>query len=87
MSSISPLLRMLRVKMDGIWEPMTHYISPYVSPFEWKEPERPLGRWGRDGDVDLKADYANMDSCGDVMCGKPDYFKKNKIIKKGGIYK
>ena len=44
---------------------------------QWRKPEplRPLGRWGLGGDSYLKADYANMDSCGDVLCGKPDYFK------------
>ena len=44
---------------------------------QWRTPEplRPLGRWGLGGDSYLKADYANMDSCGDVLCGKPDYFK------------
>lgn len=43
------------------------------------EPKRPLGRWGQHGGQHgrtfLKTDYANMDSCGDVLCGKPDYFK------------
>ena len=41
-----------------------------------KETPKPLGRWNINQDSYLKADYANMDSCGDVLCGKPDHFKK-----------
>jgi len=44
---------------------------------------RHLGRWRLDDKQYLKVDYANMDSCGDILCGKPDHFKplnnNNKI--------
>jgi hypothetical protein len=49
------------------------WIHKWIQP----KPVKPLGRWGWEGDSDLKADYANMDSCGDILCGKPDYFKPN----------
>lgn len=75
---MSTLLRIVRVKMDGIWEPLAHYISPYMSPYER---ERPLGRWERQGNVDLKVDYANMDSGGDILCRKLDYGKKKGLGK------
>ena len=51
--------------------PFHKWINQWIKP----EPLKPLGRWGLGGDSYLKADYANMDSCGDVLCGKPDYFK------------
>ncbi len=35
----------------------------------------------------LKADYANIDSCGDNLCGKPDTLKKLQIIPKSTICK
>lgn len=34
-----------------------------------------LGRWDLNNKNYLKTDYANMDSCGDILCGKPDHFK------------
>lgn len=33
-----------------------------------------LGRWNREGDIYLKVDYANLDSCGDRLCGLPTQF-------------
>ena len=47
----------------------------------WITPEvaRPLGRWNFEHQ-ELKADYGNIDSCGDSLCGKPDYFKKTKVV-------
>ena len=69
--------QIVRIMRSSRWD-MGQYSS-FLNTFFRKEPERPLGRWSREGDVDLKADYANMDSCGDVLCGKPDYFKKGKL--------
>ena len=40
-----------------------------------------LGRWNNndsDSNNKLKIDYANLDSCGDKLCGNPDHFKKKK---------
>ncbi len=33
-----------------------------------------LGRWNREDDIYLKVDYANLDSCGDRLCGLPTQF-------------
>ena len=41
-------------------------------------PPQHLGRWRLDNKNYIKTDYANMDSCGDILCGKPDHFKKIK---------
>ena len=41
-----------------------------------------LGRWNLNNKKYLKVDYANMDSCGDTICGKPDHFKKKSNCKK-----
>ena len=36
---------------------------------------RHLGRWSTDPDhTALKVDYANVDSCGDRLCGFPNQF-------------
>lgn len=35
----------------------------------------PLGRWGRTHE-DIKTFYANMDHCGDKICGNPQEIKK-----------
>ena len=45
---------------------------------------RHLGRWNTDQKIDniqLKIDYANLDSCGDRLCGLPDHFKNLKVKK------
>ena len=45
-----------------------------------KEPVQHLGRWNlaNSDQWELKSDYANLDSCGDRLCGKPDYFKEKE---------
>lgn len=58
-----------------------NYISKFKNMFINKTIPKPLGRWSHNNHS-LKADYANMDSCGDVLCGKPDYFKNLKEKKK-----
>lgn len=42
-----------------------------------KEVIRPLGRWNPNEKPDLKAHYANLDSCGDSLCGNPIYYSEN----------
>lgn len=44
----------------------------------YKHNSNPMGRWNPIDNPNLKADYANIDSCGDRLCGYPNYFKKNK---------
>ena len=45
--------------------------------FTKPEPKRPLGRWQLTNENFLKTDYANLDSCGDIICGKPEFYKLN----------
>lgn len=40
-----------------------------------KSETMPLGRWGRTHE-DIKSFYANMDHCGDTICGSPNELKK-----------
>ena len=47
----------------------------------WRQPPpQHLGRWKLNDRQYLKVDYANMDSCGDILCGKPDHFTENKKL-------
>lgn len=42
-----------------------------------KQEVRPLGRWQvHDKNALLRASYANMDSCGDSLCGTPSEYKE-----------
>ena len=44
-------------------------------------PKKPVGRWRlNDGDAFLRANLANMDCCGDNICGDPKKF--NQVINK-----
>jgi len=52
-----------------------------------KELPKPLGRWNTTDNPFIKADYANMDSCGDVLCGNPNHFTKTKTTKKTSLDK
>lgn len=42
-----------------------------------------IGRWDTKDNSAIKATLANMDSCGDNLCGDPKHFSKNieKILK------
>lgn len=41
---------------------------------------RPLGRWGlNDGNADLRALQACIDSCGDTLCGDPNVYRQEKL--------
>jgi hypothetical protein len=50
--------------------------------FGRKHKVQQLGRWNLDKS-NIKSLLANIDSCGDTMCGNPKYYKQNmdKIIK------
>jgi len=50
--------------------------------FGKKQKVQQLGRWNLDKS-NIKSLMANIDSCGDTMCGDPKYYKQNidKIIK------
>lgn len=43
-----------------------------------------LGRWHLDNNSDIKCTLANMDSCGDALCGTPAEYKEvlNKMRNK-----
>ena len=43
-----------------------------------------LGRWNLKDNREIKAALANMDCCGDDLCGKPQEYKQtiNVILKK-----
>jgi hypothetical protein len=43
-----------------------------------------LGRWNLKDNEDIKATLANMDSCGDALCGTPKEYKNsiNTILNK-----
>lgn len=46
-----------------------------------------LGRWNVKDNSDIKATLANMDCCGDSLCGKPQNYtiNINKILKESSI--
>lgn len=46
-----------------------------------KKTPKHLGRWNLNENNILKIDYANIDSCGDYLCGLPSQFKEIKICK------
>ena len=62
--------------------PIFNFFTKLQQIFIKKTVPKPLGRWNHQNH-NLKADYANMDSCGDILCGKPDHFKTvSKLNKK-----
>lgn len=50
----------------------------------FKQKTTNLGRWKLKDNSDLKATLANMDSCGDSLCGNPTEYTNtiNYILKK-----
>tara|TARA_B110000027_G_scaffold107641_1_gene114597 strand:+ start:306 stop:503 length:198 start_codon:yes stop_codon:yes gene_type:complete len=50
----------------------------------FKQPTTNLGRWNLKDNSDLKATIANMDSCGDSLCGNPASYTHtvNYILKR-----
>ena len=58
---------------------MFNFFTKVINIFKSNPKPQHLGRWKLKNNSDSKADYANMDSCGDILCGKPDYFKKKTI--------
>lgn len=36
-----------------------------------------LGRWNLQDNTEIKAALANMDCCGDALCGSPEEYKKS----------
>lgn len=62
--------------MEFFKELKNNFIAKYIK----QDTPKPLGRWGLNDNSELKADYANLDSCGDILCGQPDHFKKQLPI-------
>lgn len=50
----------------------------------FKDNSNKLGRWNLKDNQEIKCTLANMDSCGDSLCGKPENYKEkiNLILKK-----
>jgi len=42
-----------------------------------KYPPVPMGRWTMCGKDEIKSFYANVDHCGDHICGNPENLKKH----------
>ena len=45
-----------------------------IANFLFKQKTTNLGRWNLKDNSDLKATLANMDSCGDSLCGNPSSY-------------
>lgn len=46
------------------------FLKPHTPP--------PLGRWNYQN-PEIKANYANLDHCGDKICGSPEILKSYKL--------
>ena len=57
------------------------YINRNIVPQRFQylfiETPKPLGRWSIDGNEDVRATFANHDSCGDKLCGDPLLLREN----------
>lgn len=45
----------------------------------YSKPNTPVGRWNIKDDYELKSYLANIDNCGDRLCGTPKYIS-NKLL-------
>ena len=51
------------------------FFTRFTNTFKLKE--SPLGRWSLNDNREIKATLANMDSCGDSLCGSPKTYKES----------
>lgn len=51
------------------------FARRFTTLFEEKN-AKVLGRWNLKDNEDIKGNFANMDSCGDSLCGIPDNYSK-----------
>jgi hypothetical protein len=66
----------------------TRFLNNLRKAFDNYEGKSMLGRWNLQHNEEIKATLANMDSCGDSLCGSPKEFKdsitnilKNEVVK------
>ena len=59
-------------------------IFKIISP---KQQTAGLGRWNLKDSGDIKGSLANMDCCGDNLCGSPEKYSEtvNSILKKSNV--
>lgn len=59
-------------------------IFKIISP---KQQTAGLGRWNLKDSGDIKGSLANMDCCGDNLCGSPEKYSEtvNTILKKSNV--
>lgn len=60
------------------------FLNNLRKAFDSYETKSMLGRWNLQHNEEIKATLANMDSCGDSLCGSPKEFKQSitNILKK-----
>ena len=48
-------------------------FTKYAPSIKWREDPKPLGRWSNHCEVsaNIRSALANLDSCGDRLCGDP----------------
>ena len=65
---------------------MKRYLSfiRYTKSFFKYEDKNILGRWSINDNKDIKQTLANMDSCGDSLCGTPSKYSEaiNSVLNK-----
>ena len=55
---------------------MINFLRIIKNSLSRKPQVKMLGRWNISDNLYLKVDYANLDSCGDRLCGKPNQLTK-----------
>jgi hypothetical protein len=54
---------------------LTLFVRRFTTMFEDNH-SKVLGRWNLKDNEDIKSNFANMDCCGDSLCGIPDNYSK-----------
>ena len=58
--------------------PIRTILSNFLQTTQHKIPTTQLGRWGN-CNQELKLYHANIDNCGDVLCGNAQYIKNTQL--------
>lgn len=61
---------------------INNFIKKSINFNYYKPHKTPLGRWKPYENEDLKIYYANIDHCGDRICGNPKIVKNEIFYKK-----
>lgn len=69
------------------WIPLLEQTSiRFITHSRKKDMVKPLGRWGlNDGNAELRALQACIDSCGDTLCGDPAVYRQEKLKKNNSV--